>query len=153
MSEERVFAPGELPGRSIIEPGPRDLFWYPVTFSALAAAGNATQAVAIEADSNFYMTALSYQADIDGAALTEATNVIPLVTITITDSGSGRSLMNGAVPIPAIMGDGKRPYRFIHPRLFKRTSNFIVAVANYSDDTDYNLRLVFHGFKVYGERR
>ena len=150
--QEKVFAPGEMPGRSVIEAGPRDIYWYPLNFT-IAAGNPATNAIQVEADSNFYMNALSYQADIDGAALEEATNVIPLVTILITDSGSGRNLMNGPVPIPAIFGDGKRPYRFVHPRVFKRNTSIQIALLNYSDDTDYNLRLTFHGFKVFGDRR
>lgn len=150
---DQVFAPGEIQSRQVIEPGPRDIFFIPFNFLALAAAGVATQTYTFGTDANFYLTALSYQADLNGAALTEDTNVIPLVTALINDTGSDRNLMGGPIPIPAFFGDGKRPYRLIHPRLFKRTATISIAVQNYSAATTYNLRAVLHGFKVYGNNR
>ena len=138
------------PQGGIIPPGPRDFFIYTATASALAAAGTASAVIQISNDAPFFLTALTYQADVAAAALTESTNVIPLVTALITDTGSARQLMSAAVPIGAFMGDGKRPYRLVHPRLFQRGTSITVALTNFSAATTYNLRILFIGFKVFG---
>lgn len=152
MSNGQVFAPGQqFQG---IEPGPRDFYVYRALFTALGVAGQQNQNINIEADSNFYLTALTYFADLAGAAQTDSTRVIPLVTVQATDSGSGRNLFNGAVPVSAVFGQGDRPARLVHPRLFQRTTSIAIQVVNFSAATTYtNLYLCFIGFKVYGVRR
>lgn len=129
-----------------------DYFWYGANVAGLqSTAPNATGIVNTDSDSDFYCVALSYQADIAGAVLTESTNIIPLVTLQITDNASGKALMNTPMPIAAIMGDGKRPYRLVRPRVFMRNAtiqfNFVSYVAA---GTIYNIRVVLHGYKVYG---
>lgn len=131
--------------------GPRDWYSYTATvLSANFAAGATAQAtISIEADSYFYFNALSYTADLAGAALTESTNIIPLASLVILDTGSGRQLMAQPAPLPSIAGDGKRPYRLPKPRRFAPTSQIVLTLVNYSAASAYNLRVTFHGFKVY----
>lgn len=130
-----------------------DYFWYTHTaISTLSsAAPTATGLINLDADSDFYCVALSYQASIADAALTESTNVIPLVRVQITDTGSGKALMNTPISLAALAGDGKRPYRLVRPRVFLSNatvqlsfSSYVAAGTTYSD-----LQLVFHGYKVY----
>jgi|SRR5579859_8058153 len=130
-----------------------DYFWYshPAVSTLASTATNATALINLDADSNFYCVALSYQCSIADAILTESTNVIPLVRVLITDTGSGKSLMNTPQSMGAIMGDGKRPYRLVRPRVFMANATiqlnftaYVAAGTTYSD-----LQITFHGYKVY----
>jgi len=130
-----------------------DYFWYShVAIQTLSSVNpNAAAIINLDADSDFYCVALSYQASIADAVLTEATNVLPLVRVQITDTGSGKALMNTPMPLTAIAGDGKRPYRFVRPRVFLANatiqlafSSYVAAATTYSD-----LQLVLHGYKIY----
>lgn len=130
-----------------------DYFWYShLGISTLVStAPNAVALINIDADSDFYCVALSYQCSIGNAILTEATNVIPLVNVQITDTGSGKSLMNTPVAMGAIMGDGKRPYRLVRPRVFMANATVQLAFTAFvAGGTTYsNLQVVLHGYKVY----
>lgn len=130
-----------------------DYFWYTHTaISTLSSvAPTATGLINLDADSDFYCVALSYQASIADAALTENSNVIPLIRLQITDTGSGKALMNTPMSLAAIAGDGKRPYRLVRPRVFLSNAtiqlsftSYVIAGTTYSD-----LQVVFHGYKVY----
>jgi hypothetical protein len=145
-----VYAPGS--GMSYIEPGPRDWYSYQTGFQSLASGVSITGSIAIEADSNFYLNAITYQADVAGAAITQDSNPVPLVTLLLVDSGSSRQLMSAAVPLGAIAGTGTLPYRLPKPRLFMRTSSINWTLANYSAATTYHLNVILHGFKVYNIR-
>lgn len=131
--------------------GNKDFFWYSARQTGLSSvAPTGTQLINIDADADFYAVAMTYQADIAVAALTENTNVIPLVNLLITDTGSGKALSNNAIPIPAFMGDGKRPYRLIRPRVFAASSTIQLGFTSYvAAGTTYNITIVFHGYKVY----
>lgn len=131
--------------------GNKDFFWYAVRVTGLSSvAPNATGIIQIDADADFYCVAMTFQADIAAATLTEATNVIPLVTLLITDSGSGKNLSNVPIPIAAFMGDGKRPYRLIRPRVFGATATVQLGfVAYVAAGTAYNITTVMHGYKKY----
>lgn len=128
-----------------------DLFFYGGRVTGLSsAAPNGSIIINLDADSNFLCVAMSYQADIAVAALTESTNLIPLVNVQITDTGSGRAMMNTPVPITTIMGDGKRPYRLPRPRLFFSNSTISFAFTAYVvAGTTYNISVAMHGFKQY----
>ncbi|MGE0294715.1 MAG: hypothetical protein AB7P97_20380 [Hyphomonadaceae bacterium] len=145
---EAIFAPGQI--RQSIPPGQRDFFIYPAEFGSIAAAANATVNIAISADSDFYLTALTLFATLAGAAQTEATQVAPQLLYQIVDTGSGRQLFNSSVPAWSIAGDGKRPFRLIHPRLFKRSTTINVTATNFSAAETYSRSwLNFVGFKLY----
>jgi hypothetical protein len=132
--------------------GPRDFYSY--TQRVTMAAGVTQAAIyQIEADSYFYLNSLSYQADVALGALTHATNIVPLVTIVIFDSGSGRQLMANPVPMNCIVGEvGGQPYRLPKPRRFAPTSQITVTFVNYSAGTTYNVSLALGGFKVYASQ-
>jgi hypothetical protein len=130
-----------------------DYFWYahPAVQGLQSTAPTATAVINLDADSNFYCVALSYSASVADAALTESTNIIPLVRVLITDTGSGKALMNTPMPMASIMGDGKRPYRLVRPRVFLANAtiqfsftSFVAAGTIYSD-----LQITLHGYKVY----
>jgi hypothetical protein len=152
QQRDSAFAPSS--NDPYVVPGPRDFYSYTVLVptASFAAAATYQATISVEADSYFYANALSYCADIAAAALTESTNVIPLATLTILDTGSGRQLMAQPVALGAIAGDGKRPYRLPKPRRFAPTSQIILTFVNYSAATAYNIRFTIHGFKVYAQQ-
>lgn len=128
-----------------------DYFWYSNRVTGLSSVSTtATGLINLDSDSDFYCVGMSYTADIAAAALTESTNVLPLITVLITDTSSGKALMNTPVPIPSIMGDGKRPYRFVRPRVFPANGTIQLAYTAYvAAGTTYNITVTLHGYKVY----
>lgn len=130
----------------------RDFFVYPLNFTGgnAVVAGTAAQgAIQIQADSDFELTKFTMFADIGLANETESSRVLPLVTIQITDTGTGRALFSSPVPIPAIMGDGRIPFILPVPKIFSANASVAVQVANFSGATDYNLRLCLIGAKIF----
>lgn len=127
----------------------RDFFVYTLTFSALAAAAAAQDAIQIQSDSDFELQKLTVFADIAAAAQTDSTRVLPLVTVQITDTGTGRQLFNNPVAIPALFGDGQIPFILPTTKLFSRNASVTVAVSNFSAATTYNLRVFLIGSKIF----
>lgn len=147
MSRDGAFAPSS--NDPYVVPGPRDFYSYTqrVSFSG-AANQTLSMTFQIEADSYFYANAISYQADVALAAVTDSTNVVPLITIVLFDSGSGRQLMANPVPLNAIAGYNGSPFRLPKPRRFASTAQITATLVNYSAIA-YNLSLCLSGFKVY----
>lgn len=127
----------------------KDFFIYEADASALAAGSSTALNVAIQADSDFILQKIGYAADIAGAAQTDSTRVVPLVTMLITDTGSGRQLMNAAAPITTFIGDGRLPFILPQPKMFVARTTVTLAIANYSAATTYNLRFSLIGTKVF----
>jgi len=126
-----------------------DLFTYELNFGSIAAAGTSTQSFTIQADSKFTWVIANHFSDIAGAAQTDSTRVLPLVTCLITDTGSGRNLMSAAMPIPNLFGTGSDPFLLPIPREFKPSSQVTVTLTNYSAATAYLCRLSFIGYKTF----
>ena len=83
------------------------------------------------------------------AAQTESTRVIPLVTMQVTDSGSGRNLFESPVAVPSLFGTGELPFILPTPKLFSARSTITIAVANFDTAATYNLRFSFIGYKAF----
>jgi hypothetical protein len=130
-------------------PAPRrDFFVYGLTLTVVANSP-ATGAIQIQADSDFELQKLSFFADIALADQEQATRVLPLVTLQLTDTGTGRQIFNTPISIPAIMGDGQIPFILPTVKTFAPNSSVQVSLANYSAATDYNIHLALIGSKVY----
>ena len=134
--------------------GPRviaeDYYIYTIQFQDLAALDSDVGFIQIEADSDFLIQKWTYFSDIQGDAVTFNTIDVPLVTVTIVDTGSGRQLMNAPIPVPSLYGDGRLPYILPTPKLFIKNSRINVNVTNFSTGTDYrNLWLNFQGKKIF----
>lgn len=69
--------------------------------------------------------------------------------VTMTDQGAGRALSNSGVPLDSVFGTTRRPYYWPTPKVLDQNSSFSVAVQNLST-TSWNVRLSFHGYKVFG---
>ncbi len=128
----------------------RDFYIYEAEALALVAGANANDIINIEADSDFILQKFAYEADIAAAAYTFTTNPIPLITIQLIDSGSGRQLMQNPIPVNSFMGDGQLPFILPNPRKFLRNSTIQVAFNNFDAAVTYNIRLAFIGYKIYG---
>ena len=126
-----------------------EFYTYQVSFASLANGTDATGVINIEADSWFKAQKITYFADLALAAQTESSRVIPLVSVIITDTGSGRQIMNESVPIPALFGNGQLPFILPTPKIFKPRSAISVKVSNYSTATTYNLYLAISGAKLW----
>jgi hypothetical protein len=131
-----------------------DYYWYIANptnagVSPLASGATGNASIQIDAGTDFYWIATTIQADISGAVLTESTDVIPLVTVLINDTGTSRNLMNAPIPIGSLAGDGKRPYRIVRPRLFRANSIINLTFTNYAvaGTTYTNLYLTLHGYR------
>lgn len=128
----------------------RDFYIYEAESLAIIAGGTSNDVINIEADSDFILQKMTYEADIAAAAYTFTTNPIPLITIQITDTGSGRQLMQNPIPVNSFMGDGKLPFYLPNPRKFLRNSTIQIAFVNFDAAVTYNIRLAFIGYKIYG---
>lgn len=129
--------------------GVRDFFIYELDFASVAAAGTASSSFTVQADSNFLWQYGCYFADIAGAAQTDSTRVIPLMSATVLDTSSGRQLMSSAVPIPSIFGTGQLPFLLPTPRFFRAQTQVTVNITNFSAATAYVLKLQFIGTKFF----
>jgi hypothetical protein len=130
----------------------RDFYTYEAQALALVSLGSANDVINIEADSDFIMQKLSFQADIAGATQTDSSRVIPNVVVQLVDTGSGRQLMQNPIPIPSIFGWGELPFVLDNPRKFLRNSTIQVAFTNFDAAATYNVRLAFIGYKIYDTR-
>lgn len=129
--------------------GVRDFFVYEVDFTGLVAATSATQQFSIQSDANFLWQSACMFADIAAAVETDSSRVLPLVSCTLTDQGSGRQLMNSAVPVTSIFGYGSLPFVLQTPRFFRAQTTIGVTLTNFSAATTYNVKLSFIGTKVF----
>lgn len=69
--------------------------------------------------------------------------------VTLTDQGAGRALNNLPVPLDSYFGIAERPYVWPTPKVLDQNSSFSAAVQNLTA-TSFNLRLSFHGYKIFG---
>jgi len=127
----------------------KDFFIYEEDFSAIASGSSQTGSINIQADSDFVVQKLTFFSDIAGAVQTDSTRVIPLISLQITDTGSGRNLMESAIPVSNLFGTGQIPFILPQPKLFLARSSVTITVDNFSDSTTYNLRLSLIGYKVF----
>lgn len=129
-----------------------DFFVYQVgAFSNLAAlTGTATNQLVIQSDSDFEWVHASYQFDNAATQTTYNGRFLPNMTILITDSGSGRQLMNAAVPIMSIFGRPEQPYQLPVSKVFKANSTINFTAVNFDAAiATGNLRLSLIGYKIF----
>ncbi len=130
----------------------KDFYVYQSEVLTIAAGANASDNINIQADSDFILYKLSFFAtDITGASVgqTDSTRVLPSVAVQITDTGSGRQVLDGPLPIPAIFGTGELPFILPAPRRFAANSTISLSYSNFADTETYQLFMAFIGMKVY----
>lgn len=134
--------------------GPRviaeDFYTYGIQFQAFNAGDTSTGFIQIEADSDFLIQKLAYFSNLNDNAVTVFSQDVPLATILIIDTGSGRQIMNIPIPIGALFGDGRLPYILPTPKLFTKNSRINVTLFNFSAGVDYNdIWINFEGKKIF----
>lgn len=68
--------------------------------------------------------------------------------VQVDDSGRGRTLFNAALAFDAIAGNGRQPYPFNPPRLFRANSSIVITFTN-NVATATTAEISFHGNKLY----
>jgi len=127
-----------------------DFYVYtPGRFVAIGTGATLTQNINIQSDSDFCLQKLTFQSDVSAAAVTVSSMNQPNVNILITDSGSGRQLMNNVLPISLIFGTGQIPFILPKPKWFAANSNIVVALTSFEASNTPNIQLAFIGFKRY----
>lgn len=127
----------------------RDFFVYELDFLAVASGASSSNNFTIQADSDFLWTSAAYFADIAAAGQDDSGRIIPLMSLLITDTGSGRQLMNTAVPISSLFGTGQLPFVLPRQRAFRSNTTVTVTVNNFDAANTYNLRLSLIGEKAF----
>jgi hypothetical protein len=128
----------------------RDFYIYEAEVVALGVGLSSNDTIAIEADSDFILQKLTFQADLAGVAQDDATRVVPNVLIQLTDTGSGRQLMQNPIPVTSFFGTGRVPFILPNPRLFMRNSTIQIAFTSFEVADTPTVRLAFIGYKMYG---
>ena len=123
-----------------------------LTYTSLLTATNAVDSFTTQNDSDLIITKTTYFCHtVTTSAPTESTRVIPWATVLMTDTASGRQLMDEATMLTALFGTGELPFIWPEPYKISNNSTFSVTVANITTGAGetYNIRLQFHGIKLF----
>lgn len=130
-----------------------DPFTFNVNFLPLAASNTDSGNFITQADSGFAIvkTAFTIASDVNVyvANVSDTPKYAPVI-VTLSDSGSGRDLSNSGVSIGSYFGSGERPFLWCRPKVLDPNSTFVAKVQNLVA-TAYNIRLAFHGYKIFGD--
>ena len=119
----------------------RDFFTYELDFTAaIAISASAVGQLNIQADSDFLLSKMTF--------LLQGTSFG--ASILIQDTGSGRNLMNSAVPIANIMGTGSLPFILPRQRGFRANSVINITVTNL--DATAGHTITYLGLSFIGEK-
>lgn len=124
-----------------------DPFTYGISF-AFTAAATLTGNINIQADSDFVILSTTYFVNVAAAAQTRSNQNLQNATVLLTDSGSGRQLMNQGVPVDSMFGNGQFPYVWPQPKLFASKSTLQVQVTQ-NEATTQTVFLNFQGVKIF----
>jgi hypothetical protein len=127
----------------------RDYFSYELLFTGIAPGISQNQSIQCEVNSDFAWQKGVFFADVAAAGQTVQTQVVPLCTVLIQDSGSNRQLQNIASPLPNLFGLGYSPFILPFPRVFVARSNISIQLSNFDAAQTYNIRLSFIGTKLF----
>ena len=125
-----------------------DPFTFVLNYLPATASVTTNQTFGVQADSAFVW--------VKGVAVVTATDNTTFNTtgswpflFTLSDSGSGRDLSDSGVHLYNMFGTAPQPFILSKPKIFDPNSSITGKMQNLSA-TSYNVRLAFHGFKVFG---
>lgn len=127
----------------------RDWFSYPFNIGTIAATGVVNQTIQIQADSAFDLMQITAQGNLNGASEPWPSNVILPFTIMLTDTGTGRNLMNTPVPINMIAGRGELPFILPQNRIFAPKATIQIQCTGYGGGTYNNIFVNLIGAKLF----
>ncbi len=125
-------------------------FWYNADFTNVASTASSTTNVNIQADSDFVIIKQARTAFQTGS--TTALVALPRVTVTLTDTGSGRQMMDSGTQMENIFGTAQFPYILPQAKRLSANSTLQVAITN-SAGAAGDFQFNFSGFKQYIFRR
>jgi len=138
-----------------------DAFNYVVNFvtpNQLAASATQTLNFIVQNDSAFSICKTTYIITTTGNAFSAelqpfgsglTTGGVP-VLVTLTDSGSGRSMSDNPIPIDSIYGTGQLPYIWQLPKVLDPNGTFSITLQNLVA-TAWHVRLTHSGYKIFGD--
>lgn len=122
-----------------------DYFVYATDFVPLVASATQKNNITINGDADFFiLSAVLVETATDNTTFLPNS---PLL-VTLTDNGSGRELSNTPVAANNWFGTAEEPKYWDVPKVLRRNSTFSVALQNL-EATNRNIRVAFHGFKVF----
>lgn len=117
--------------------------------AALAPAATSATNIQIQADSDFLVEKLSFNADIAGATQTESGRLLPNVHVLITNTSSGRQLMNVQFPLTGIFGGGELPFILPRQYLVPASGTMQIQLVSFEAAVSPFITLNFIGRKLY----
>jgi hypothetical protein len=128
-----------------------DFFVYSTTIASRAASTSHTNSIQIQANSHFEVQKLAFAWFYGGAVADPNTTLaVPMVTVLITDTGSGRQWSDQAIQLTSLFGTGQLPAILPTPRVLPAASQITVQVNNlFTGQALPLLTLAFIGRKVY----
>lgn len=124
----------------------RDDYTYSTAPVTIGANSSVTQSIQIEADSDFEIMKRMVYSD-------AATDDLNTLTVQITDTGSGRDLLNTPTMVGNVFGNGKLPYILQQTKIFSARSVIAITISNIGSATLNNVQLSFGGRKIFGARQ
>ncbi len=124
----------------------------PGVFAAPGPAAQVAGSFLVDTSSPFMLVSTTYKADVAAAAQNAGNTIVPNATVFIQDQSSNRSWMNIAVPIPSLFGTASLPYFWPKPRLIPGNTNVAVTVTSFEAAVTNNIRLSFHGYRLYSTK-
>ena len=133
---------------------------YVYTNSLVSAAGGATNALAagaisaqiitpVDSSAMFIIESQVFAANSLNAAVTISTQVFPLVSVMITDTGTSKQWFDNPIQIGMVFGTGQFPFYLPKPRIVPANAQIGVIYTNFDTAAGYNLRLGFCGYRLY----
>lgn len=125
-------------------------YHYTLIGDGLVTTGTVIYNLAIDASAPFVWTKTNYYADLAGAALTDATRVIPAALLQMTDSGSAQPFFDAPQPISAMAGHDGLPLVLEAPYVFNASSSINAVFTGVSAAQTYTrLRVSLIGYRVF----
>lgn len=127
-------------------------FAYSAQFADVDAGVSQSFQVQIQADSDFKIMNMtgSLFNSADGSTFAIGNNPLGrLVTVQLTDTGSGANLFDRSQPLINLFGTGQDPYILPMPRIMSANSQLSVAVTNGSTTANVGVYLTFGGQKLF----
>ena|SRR5690349_13304108 len=123
-----------------------DYFAYGTDFTPLAAGATTTRAIQINSDSAFLVLS-ACMVETDTTDLVFLANR-PLL-VTLTTGGAALSLMNTPIHADNLFGTAEEPKYWDVPKVLLPNTTFNVTLQNLDTTNARNVRVAFHGFKIY----
>jgi hypothetical protein len=138
-------------GNSVQGKGINFVYQTPLVATINHGASSGAQPIQFDNNSTFLWLRSTFVVDIAAAAFLIGTIPIPLITVSIQDTGNGMSFMNAPIPIYTIAGaEGELPYILPTPQLIQPNASYSFSFVNNDAAVNYtNLRMQLHGFRIF----